>query len=283
MKKRRGDVLFEGKRKMKSLSIICGIAVLLLLMAVPAFPLSYEFDFDDNGVWDTAWSLTQGETVEVKIWLDDYSKETLFGALLYFQYDPSKILVNEAHSYPNDNDHGGPFDHRLSYIRNEGNGVYTLSLAHFDSVSVSNNKILFFTIELECIVAGADVAIKAANDLGFGTYSEGYVVYFVEDEQGGKEAVYVYPDDAVVDYDDDGDEVGDFFSDNCPETPNGPALGTCVRIVGGNMVSSYQVGGDFITCDEDADCTDTGGTTCQMEQGDYTGSGAYAPDRYSLP
>jgi len=52
---------------------------------------------------------------------------------------------------------------------------------------------LFFTIELECIVAGADVAIKAANDLGFGTYSNGYVVYFVN----GNEAVYVYPDDAV--------------------------------------------------------------------------------------
>ena len=178
---------------MKSLSMICGIAVLISLMAVPAFPLSYEFDFDDDGVWDTAWSLTQGETVEVKIWLDDYSEETLFGARLYFQYDPSKILVNEAHSYPNDDAHGGPFEHRFSIIRKEENGVYKLELAHFDSVSVSNNKILFFTIELECIVAGADVAIKAANDLGFGTYSNGYVVYFVN----GNEAVYVYPDDAV--------------------------------------------------------------------------------------
>ena len=182
---------------MKRLSIVCGIAVLLSLMAVPAFPVSYEFDFDDDGVWDTAWSLTQGETVEVKIWLDDYSQETLFGGQLYFQYDPSKILVNKAHSYPNDIDHGGPFDHRLSYIRKEENGVYILSLAHFDFVSVSNNKILFFTIELECIVAGADVAIKAANDLGFGTYSGGFVIYFVEDGQGGKRAVNVYPDDAV--------------------------------------------------------------------------------------
>lgn len=185
---------------MKSLSIICGIALFLSLMAVPAFPLSYEFDFDDDGVWDRAWSLTQGETVEVKIWLDDYSEETLFGAQLYFQYDPSKIRVDEANSYPNDNYHGGPFDHRISYIRKEENGVYQLSLAHFDSVLVSNNKILFFTIKLECIVDGADVAIKAANDLGFGKYSNGYVVYFVKDEQGGNEPFYVYPDDAVVDY-----------------------------------------------------------------------------------
>ncbi len=131
---------------MRSLSIICGIALIFSLMAVPAFPLSYVFDFNDDGVWDTAWSLTQGETVEVKIWLEDYSEETLFGTQLYFQYDPSKILVNEAHSYPNDNDHGGPFDRRLSYIQKRENGVYLLSIAHFDSVSVSNNKILFFTI-----------------------------------------------------------------------------------------------------------------------------------------
>jgi len=189
----------RGREKVKSLTIICGIAVLLLLMEVSAFPVSYEFDFDDDGVWDTAWSLTQGETVEVKIWLDDYSEEILFGGQLYFQYDPSKILVNEAHSYPNDNDHGGPFDHSFSNIGKEENGVYELSLAHFDSVSVSNSKILLFSIELESIVAGADVAIKAANDLGFGTgtYDNGYVAYFVEDEQGGKEVVYVYPDDAV--------------------------------------------------------------------------------------
>ncbi|MEE8382281.1 MAG: hypothetical protein V3R78_10465, partial [Thermodesulfobacteriota bacterium] len=39
-----------------------------------------------------------------------------------------------------------------------------------------------------------------------------------------------------------------------------------------NMVSSYQVNGDFITCDEDADCAATFGI-CQMEQGIYTRSG----------
>ena len=83
-----------------------------------------------------------------------------------------------------------------------------MSVAKFSSVTVSNNKILLFTIELECIVDEADVAIKAANDLGFGGYSNG----FVADDN----LVYGYPDDAIADYDDDGDGVGDFFSDNCP-------------------------------------------------------------------
>jgi len=195
---------------MKRLSIICGFALLLSLMAVPAFPLSYELDFNGDGVWDTEWQLSIGETVSVEIWVDDYLEETLFAALLYFQYDPDKIRINEANSYPNDYDHGGPFIPGLSYIKQSADdvNVYEMSVAKFGSVTVSNNKILLFTIELECIVDQADIAIKAANDLGFGGYNDG----FVADDN----VVKGYPDDAIADYDDDGDGVGDFFSDNCP-------------------------------------------------------------------
>jgi len=66
------------------------------------------------------------------------------------------------------------------------------------------------------------------------------------------------------DYDSDGviDE-----EDNCPESPNGPLLGTCVKTKGGMMVS-YRVGDplDFITCTSDGDCTATDGT-CDISQG----------------
>ena len=60
--------------------------------------------------------------------------------------------------------------------------------------------------------------------------------------------------------------------DNCPTTPNGSLLGTCVTTKGG-MIVSYRVGNpkDYITCDSDDDCTPTGGT-CQMEQGDCNGN-----------
>ena len=61
--------------------------------------------------------------------------------------------------------------------------------------------------------------------------------------------------------------------DNCPSIPNGPDLGTCVKDVGG-VVMSYLAGDpkDFITCTDDTYCTDTDGT-CQKDQGDYNSNG----------
>jgi hypothetical protein len=178
-------------------------------MAIPAFPLSYELDFNGDGVWDTEWELSRGETVTVEIWVDDYFEELFFAGLLYFQYDPVKIRINEASSYPNDSNHGGPFTPALSYIKQSvDDNVYEMSLAEFNFVTVFDNKILLFTIELECIDDGTDIAIKAGNDLGFGEYNDGFVI-------DGNE-IKGYPGDAIADYDSDSDGVGDFFSDNCP-------------------------------------------------------------------
>ncbi|KPJ55836.1 MAG: hypothetical protein AMJ42_06170 [Deltaproteobacteria bacterium DG_8] len=61
--------------------------------------------------------------------------------------------------------------------------------------------------------------------------------------------------------------------DNCPDTPNGEELGTCVKTIAG-IVVSYRVGEpkSFITCTSDADCLATGGT-CQLEQGDCNDNG----------
>jgi len=78
------------------------------------------------------------------------------------------------------------------------------------------------------------------------------------------------PYDPENDIDNDG-ICGDI--DNCSDTPNGPNLGNCIKILDG-VVVSYRVGDpqSFITCTTNADCTDTGGT-CQMEQGDYNDNG----------
>jgi len=67
--------------------------------------------------------------------------------------------------------------------------------------------------------------------------------------------------------------VSENCDDNCPDTFNGPDVGTCVKTKAG-MVVSYRVGDpkDFITCTSDADCEATDGT-CQMEQGDCNSNG----------
>jgi len=74
------------------------------------------------------------------------------------------------------------------------------------------------------------------------------------------------------DYDEDG--FGD-VCDNCLQHPNGPDLGTCVRIMNG-IVRSHRVRvsdrKSFIACTDDADCEDMGGT-CQDFQGDFNNNG----------
>ena len=71
-------------------------------------------------------------------------------------------------------------------------------------------------------------------------------------------------------FDDDGDGISDAF-DKCPCHPNGIDKGTCVMDVG-NVMMSYEEGVDLITCDDDSDCTPTGGY-CQKVQGDYNWNG----------
>jgi len=154
---------------MKKLSIICVFILFLGFLAGPAFPLSYEFDFDGDEVWDTEWTLNIGKTVQVEIWLDGYScppSDNIFlFAVFYFQYDHTKIQVNQI--IPNDTKNGGPFD--CESAKRE-DGVYTLWVNCFNSVTLTDNRILIFTLELKCIDDGSDATIKAASDLGFGGY-----------------------------------------------------------------------------------------------------------------
>ena len=236
---------------MKGLSIICGVTLLLSLMAVPAFPLSYEFDFNHDGVWDTEWQLEEGETVAVEIWLDGYLEDELFGVTLYFQYDPSKIKVNQV--IPHDTAHGGPFTPSWNKILEQEDGVYELSVANFDSVPISNNSISFFEIELECIVDEADIAIKAANDLGFGGYNRGVVAYYKNNTMS-----YVYPDDAVCE---------PTTTTSSTTTSTSPPLPTTTSTLSPTSSSSSSTTTSTITptqCTSDGECDD--GMFCNGEE-----------------
>ena len=63
------------------------------------------------------------------------------------------------------------------------------------------------------------------------------------------------------------------INDNCPNTPNGEALGTCVKPLVG-VIASYREGDpkEFITCTNDDPCIATD-AYCQMEQWDINGNG----------
>ena len=244
---------------MKKLSILCEIAWVLTLMVIPAFPLSYEFDFDNDQIWDTSWTLEPppiGESVQLKIWLGDYvaPEDKLFSVTLYFQYDITKINVVEV--IPNDSMNGGPFDYP-SCTNDLGEGVFRLDLASFLYVTVSENKILLFTITLQSIAPGI-VTIKAANSID-SFFDGGYVAdmntRYLCDKVWCDHSDWIlydaqYPTDASAtiyqcsEEDTDSDGVGN-GCDNCPEMPNGQSLGTCI---------DCDIASTGITCTSDNNC-----------------------------
>ena len=161
----------------RTLQIMVLIGCLFLVPLSLVFAqISYEFDFNSDGTFEGNWDLGNvGGTLNVDIWLDDYDcppSEDLFGAQLYFGYDPTVLQVNGA--YPNDSNQGGPFDPTFSIFVQEEPGIYFLTVANIDLVTLTNNKIRLGTIQLERIIAG-DTQIVAACDLG-GLYTNGYIV-----------------------------------------------------------------------------------------------------------
>ena len=228
---------------MKKPIILFGIALVLALMAGPAFPLSYEFDFNGDGVWDAGWTLqpplgeNPGETVQMEIWVDDNYTcppvDNLFGVSFYFNYDPGKIQINQI--TPNDTTNGGPFESAYTISNNFAVGVWYLELAYFDFVTCSDNKMLLFTIELEGKELG-EVEINAAIDVGF-PYDDGVLIDCNVNQKfsidGSYATIYVTYEDTDQDsIKDDGDNSripGDNpctggqtenCDDNCPVVPN---------------------------------------------------------------
>ncbi len=71
---------------MKKLLMILSVVFFSIMIAVPAFPLSYEFDLNGDAVWDNDDFVFIGQSVPVEIWLDNYScppDDKLIGVQLY--------------------------------------------------------------------------------------------------------------------------------------------------------------------------------------------------------
>ncbi len=226
---------------MKKLSNLFKITLILCLMATPAFSLSYKFDFNGDEDWDTAWILQPppvGETVQLELWLDDNyicpPSDDLLGVSFYFSYDASKIQINQI--IPNDDAFGGPFDSVFTNIDDNYGGVSILELGKFEFVTIGNNKILLFTLEVEALELGS-LVITASDNVGF-PFDDGFVLNcynreYVPPANDGNAIIYLAYEDSDLDgINDDGDNSkipGDnpctggntiLCDDNCPDDPN---------------------------------------------------------------
>ena len=148
------------------------------LLAVPdiSAQVSYKFDLNGDQLFDSMFVLPSiGSTVQVDIWLDNYTclpSDLLLGAQFYLRYNPYVVQVNDA--YPNDSDHGGPFDPALSeFSPTIEDGVYSCLTGKVGFVTVVDNKVKLGTFILERIASG-DTPINAANDVG-GPYNDGFI------------------------------------------------------------------------------------------------------------
>jgi parallel beta-helix repeat protein len=186
-----------------------------------------------------------GASVALKIWLDGYAcppSDKLFGGQLYFQYNPAKIQVNENNSYPNDNAHAGPFDSGLSGLSLQEPGVYNLIVSNFNYVTVTGNKILLGQIEIQCLDAGS-LPIRAANDIGFGSYTDGYI--------SDCDLLPQLPDDAVATIIQPECQGSNDCNDGNPCTSDSCVNNECV----------FQAVPDGTSCDDGLFCNGT--DTCQ--------------------
>jgi hypothetical protein len=245
---------------MKKVLIFCVLASVLVLMAGPvvADPNLY-FDFDNDGIYDTSWTICGGKEL-VKIYLDDWDtsafpSESLLGVQMYFYYDNTKIGVNLGNSYPNDTIHGGPFDPSSSGFQDLGGGKIKLVASEFNCVDITDH-ILLWTLELEGIAVGmSDISIQVDYPAS-GFVSPGGVDCSAphQEDAGNGVASTSVPDGT----DGDGDGVAD-ECDNCSTTPNGQDLGTCVNCNDGTI---------GLTCTANAQCSDG---NCSMNQEDYDG------------
>ena len=120
--------------------------------------------------------------------------------------------------------------------------------------------IFFMLFHLPAFATDVKYSYDSLNRLIRTDYSNGIRVEYTYDEVGNR-----LTKEITQSPESDGD--GEFDNwDNCPETPNGPALGTCVETLG-NIVK-----GTGVTCTvEGGECGD--GETCDTEQGDFNGNG----------
>ena len=184
------------------------------LVCVVDPPITYQFDFNGDEVWDTEWCLEMGETVDVAIWIDDYNlPEVLWGSAWFFMnYDDNYLQVNAENSYIYDTNNGGPWAPGFSWFDDIGDGgiVFELRTGNpWGGVLPTDGKVKLAVIQLERIGA-----TPPPGDAQIGT-EDGIVINYAG--RGFKPA----DADATIYYCDDGNVC---TADSCD-----PGTGACIH------------------------------------------------------
>ena len=136
---------------MKRPSILCGIALILTLIADTAYAQSFGFDMDGDGTpGDTETSIYQSDTIEVDIYLTGWGTTNFFGADWYFRWDTTSLDVV---SYTYDDT---VYDDCTFYLNDE------LAMSMYkDAPGVPGPDIKLITVVLHCKTAPSNDWIRA--------------------------------------------------------------------------------------------------------------------------
>ena len=172
---------------MKKISMFCGIALILTLIAGTAYALSFGFDIDGDEIPgevpdDTEVTIYESDTIEVGVYLTGYTPTTnLFGVDWYFTWHTDSL------EYVSDGGNDGQWDDITSYLNSR---IFTTQ--YKESPGIEGTTIHLLDIVLHCKASPSTDFIKASigtdgvvvdingNDYGDETYDSDATIHQIE-------------------------------------------------------------------------------------------------------
>lgn len=169
---------------MKKLSIIAGFALVMALVAGPAFAMSYSLDICTPGtcdgvLGDTDLTLSGGNPIEVQIFLVDYTETAPIDAVdFYLTWDDTKLSLTSV--TPGTTANGGDFDDYYEMYDTWTDQVALGVSSTTGGVTPTGGQTLLATALLNglCTTAACDADVEATNGSDGRVYDTGAVEYF---------------------------------------------------------------------------------------------------------
>jgi len=225
---------------MRKLSILCGIIVVLCLLTGPALAVTYKTDVLETGnpggwpgiskTFDDEFTVTvtPGTTFDVDIWINDAPDYAVAGGFwVDFQDYTALIALTEIEIY---NNPLGPWDVDSGYVgigpttgMPDGAAV-SMTLGLGGAFPDLEDDIIIARCSFECLGWGiADITIRIIDP------EEKEVQTWAAEPPWSEDTIVTH---TLKIYLNSGDTDSDGLTDdldNCPDTPNGPDGGTCIK------------------------------------------------------